>query len=73
MPKIMPAMAAMTPEAGQAMAKGTPWPAMNAVEYAPTARKAALPSEICPVKPVRMLRPIAAITAMAARLATSSQ
>ena len=55
------------------MTNGTPRPARKAVVYAPTARKAALPSEIWPVKPVRMFRPVAAITVMAARLATSSQ
>ena len=52
---------------------GTPRLASQAVEYAPIAMKAAFPSEICPVNPVRMLSPMAAITAIAARFSTSSQ
>ena len=61
------------PASGITTTNGRPWPANQAVEYAPMAMNAAFPREICPVNPVRMLRPIAATTAIAVRFRTSSQ
>jgi hypothetical protein len=70
----MPTSAAMIPASGMTAKNGSSKrPARAAVAYPPTARKAALPSEICPVEPVRRFKPIAPMTAMPVRQRTSSQ
>jgi hypothetical protein len=59
-PKIIPMRAANNPAIGKAIQKGIPSFVVRIAEvYAPTATNAPWPIEICPVNPVRILRPTA--------------
>ncbi len=52
----------MSAAAGSVAQNGQPaWSIRTAAVYAPTAKKAPCPSEICPLKPVSRMRPSTAI------------
>ena len=62
MPTIMPTAVVQTAASGMLKNTGMPSSLLSQADAnAPKPKKAAWPSEICPVKPTRMLRPSAAI------------
>ena len=61
MPKASPITPATRPASGIVQRSRTPWSTTRiVVVYAPIPMNAPWPSEICPVKPVRMSRPSSA-------------